>query len=64
MQSKTWIFSIVTSAILLAFYFLAESIGVEAPGFVAMAVVIVGASCYQHFVSHRNFTANVMQGDN
>lgn len=63
MQSRTWVFSIMTSVILLAFYFLAESIGVDALGFVAMALVIVGASFYQHFVSNRNFTENVIQGD-
>lgn len=64
MQSKTWVFTVITSVTLLAFYFLAGSIGVEAPGFVAMALVIVGANCYQHFVANRNFSTNVMQGDN
>lgn len=63
MQNRTWIFSIATSTVLVMFYFLAEYIGTQAPGFVFLASVILAANAYMQFKPSWFSSSKVVGGE-
>lgn len=64
MQNKTWVFSLITSAILVAFYFFAKSIGAEASGFLVTAFLIIGSTAFIALQDNRAKPVKQLHGGN
>lgn len=61
MQSKMWLFSLMTTTTLMIFYFLAAAINVAASGFLITAFLIIATSGYLQVTSAPRAVSKMMQ---
>ena len=63
MQSKMWLFSLMTTTILIIFYLLAVAINVAASGFLITAFLITAVSGYLQVTSAPRAVSKMMKGE-
>lgn len=61
MNNRTWLFAVITSALLMGFYAVAETIGLPSVGFAALSLGLLSVTAFQAIntklkkSSHPNF---------